>query len=126
MRAGTVIRGLVGGEADRVYPDRFTPRPLQVLSHTSYSCRGDATSSQSVYYTVPSGAGVFTAGTLRWGCALVDLCDRRLGPDTRDFARRVTENLFRVFVQGPVGLRHPARDNLGDFDLPLVNSVDAS
>ena len=73
VHAGTAIPGLVGGEADRVYPDRTTPRPLQVLSHTAYSCRGDATTSQSVYYTVPSGAGVFTAGTLRWGCALVDL-----------------------------------------------------
>lgn len=126
VRTGTAVTGLVGGEADRVYPDRTMPRPLQVLSHTAYSCRGDATSSQSVYYTVPSGAGVFTAGTLRWGCALVDLCDRPLGPETRDFARWVTENVLRAFARGPVGLRHPAQDNVADFDLPLVNSVEAS
>jgi hypothetical protein len=126
VRKGTAIAGLVGGEADRVYPDRATPHPLQILSHTAYSCRGDATTSQSVYYTVPSGAGVFTAGTLRWGCALVDLCDRPLGPGTRDFARRVTENVFRAFARGPVGQRHPARDNVADFDLPLLNSVSAS
>jgi hypothetical protein len=75
---------------------------------------------------VPSGAGVFTAGTLRWGCALVDLRDRPLGPRTRDFARQVTENILRGFARGPVGLRHPAHDNVADFDLPLVNSVGAS
>jgi hypothetical protein len=126
VRAGTAIPGLVGGEADRVYPDASTPRPLEVLSHSPYSCRGDATSSQSVYYTAASGAGVFTAGTLRWVCALADLCDRTLGPRTRDFVRSVTDNLLRGFADGPVGVRHPARDNLRRFDLPLVNSVSAS
>ena len=39
-------------------------------------------------HDVRSGAGVFTAGTLRWGCALVDRCDRAAGRRTRDFARR--------------------------------------
>jgi hypothetical protein len=113
VRHGTAIPGLVGGESDRVYPDGF-------------SCRGVTTTSQSVYYTTSSGAGVFTAGTLRWGCALVDLCDRPLGARTRDFVRRVTDNLFHGFAAGPVGRRHPARDNLTDFDLPLVNTVSAS
>lgn len=126
VRRGTAIPGLVGGESDRVYPNALTPRPLQVLSHTPFSCRGDATSSQSVYYTSPSGAGVFNAGTLRWGCALVDLCDVPLGPRTRDFTRRVTANLLRGFAAGPVGVRHPAEDNIAEFDLPLVNGVTAS
>ncbi len=126
VRTGTAVAGLVGGESDRVYPDAHMPHPLQVLSHTTFSCRGDLTSSQSTYYTAPSGAGVFTAGTLRWGCALVDLCDRRLGPRTRDFVRRVTDNLLRGFAAGPVGLRHPAHDNVDKFALPLLNSVSAS
>ena len=90
------------------------------------SCRGDLTSAQAVYYTTRSGAGVFSAGTLRWGCALVDSCDRPLGGRTRDFARTVTANLLERFAQGPVGRDDPARDNLERFDLPLVNSVTAS
>jgi hypothetical protein len=126
VRHGTSIEGLVGGESDRVYPNARTPRPMQVLSHNSFSCRGEPTTTQSVYYTVPSGAGVFTAGTLRWGCALANHCDRLLPERTRSFARQVTENLLGRFAEGPVGRRHPARDNLDAFDLPLVNSVSAS
>ena len=118
--------GLVGPEADRVYPDRTLPRPLQILAHTPYSCRGTMTSAQSVYYTAPSGAGVFTAGTLRWDCALADRCDRPLGPVTQRFVRIVTGNVLTAFAKGPVGASHPARDNVADFDLPLTNSVTAS
>lgn len=126
VRHGSRIHGLVGPESDRVYPDASTPRPLQVLSHSTFDCRGAGTSTQSVYYTTPSGAGVFTAGTLRWGCALVDRCERPLGRATRRFAQRVTANVIRAFAQGPVGLRHPATDNVADFDLPLLNGVSAS
>jgi hypothetical protein len=126
VRHGSRIHGLVGPESDRVYPDESTPRPMQVLSHSSFDCRGDTTSTQSVYYTSPSGAGVFTAGTLRWGCALVDRCERPLGDGTRRFVQRVTANLVRAFAAGPVGKRHPARDNVAEFDLPLVNAVSAS
>ena len=126
VRYGERVPDLVGPEADRVYPDRTTPRPLQVLSHTAYKCRGVVTSAQSVYYTTPSGAGVFAAGTLRWGCALIDACDRPLGQRTSAFVDVVTRNLLRAFASGPVGTRHPARDNVADFDLPLVNTVPAS
>lgn len=126
VRQGSRIHGLVGPESDRVYPDKATPRPLQVLSNSSFSCRGVTTTTQSVYYTVPSGAGVFTAGTLRWGCAMVDRCERPLGGRTARFVRTVTANLLRAFAGGPVGLRAPARDNVDRFNLPLVNSVDAS
>jgi hypothetical protein len=126
VHAGSVVRGLVGGETDRVYPDRWSPRPLQVLSDTSYDCRGAPTTSQAVYYSVPSGAGVFAAGTLRWGCALVDACDEPVGRATGRFVRIVTGNLLRAFAAGPVGAVHPAHDNVDRFDLPVRNHVPAS
>ena len=44
---GTSFEYLVGVEADRVYPVDSTPRPLQILSYSNYSCRGVGTSSQS-------------------------------------------------------------------------------
>lgn len=126
VRRGDHVSGLVGPEADRVYPDGRLPRPLQVLSHTPYSCRGVTTSTQSVYYSASSGAGVFNAGTLRWGCALVDRCERPLGSATARFVRTVTGTLLREFARGPVGERHPARDNVERFGLSAVNTVPAS
>jgi hypothetical protein len=126
VRRGSVVYGMVGGETDRVYPDRHMPRPLQILSDTPYSCRGVPTTSQAVYYTTRSGAGVFATGTLRWGCALVDACDSPVGRATGRFVRIVTWNVLRAFAAGPVGARHPARDNVGRFDLPRRNTVPAS
>lgn len=126
VRRGDHVHGLVGPEADRVYPDGRLPRPLQVLSHSPYSCRGVTTTTQSVYYTSRSGAGVFNAGTLRWGCAMVDRCERPLGDATLEFTRTVTGTLVEEFARGPVGRRHPARDNVDDFDLSPVNTVPAS
>lgn len=123
---GHLFPGLVGPESDRVYPDRAAPRPLQILSHTTFSCRGVTTSSQSVYYTTRSGAGVFAAGTLRWGCAIIDKCEHPLGRATGRFVATVTDNLVRGFSRGPVGDRWPARDNVDEFHLPLHNTVAAS
>ena len=112
---------LVGGEADRVYPVPETPRPLQILSHVDYSCRGRQTSAQSVYYSARSGAGVFTAGSLTWTCALDGRCPSVLfSPRTMRFARTVTENVLRAFAEPRAGRRHPARDNVAGFDLPTV------
>ena len=125
-RRGEELDHLVGVEADRVYPVRGTPRPLQVLAHASYSCRGVPTSAQAVYYTTPSGAAVLNVGTLRWTCALVDRCPVPLARRTVRFVNRVTATVLRDFARGPAARRHPAHDNVGHFDLPTQNLVPAS
>lgn len=132
FRGTGVVRGssfphLVGTEVDRVYPVPATPRPLQVLSHVPFDCRGRATSAQSVYYTVGSGAGVFTAGTLSWTCSLDGRCPPfALTARTVRFTRTVTDNLLREFARPRAGRRHPARDNVDRFDLPTVRLPPAS
>ena len=123
---GDSFPDLVGPEADRVYPDSRTPRPLQVLSDTPYDCAGSPTSSQSVYYTAPSGAGVFATGTLRWSCALADGCDVPLSGRTRRFVGTVTDNVLRAWAAGPAGRDHPAWDNLDRFGLSMSNGVPTS
>ena len=69
---------------------------------------------------------MFNAGTLRWGCAMAERCERPLGAGTAAFVRTVTTTLLTEFVRGPVGERHPASDNVDDFDLSTTNSVSAS
>jgi hypothetical protein len=125
VHAGTELPHLVGHEADRVYPVPSTPRPLQILSYVSYTCGGIPTSSESTYYTTRSGAGVIDFGTQRWTCALRYRCRGLTTADDR-FVRRVTSNVLRAFGRGPVGVAHPARDNVRRFWLPDVNQVPAS
>ena len=126
LHAGDRLPHLIGPEADRVYPSAGTPRPMEILSHTTYDCRGVTTSAQSVYYSAKSGAGVFTAGTLRWGCAIANRCDVLLDDRVSILVRRVTDNVLNGFAAGPVGANHRARDNVDRFDLSPVNSVTAS
>jgi hypothetical protein len=57
---------------------------------------------------------------------MVDRCERPLGARTGRFVEIVTGNVLRGFATGPVARRHPARDNVRDFDLSPVNAVSAS
>jgi hypothetical protein len=126
VRRGESFAHLVGVEADRVYPVPSTPRPLEVLAHHRYSCRGVPTSTEATYYTTPSGAGVLDVGTFRWTCALVARCPQPVSRRATRFVRRVTATVLRDFARGPAARRHPAHDNVADFDLPRVNQVPAS
>ena len=51
---------------------------------------------------------------------------RALGAATLEFTRTVTGTLVTEFARGPVARRHPARDNVAEFDLSPVNTVPAS
>jgi hypothetical protein len=112
VRKGTAFTGLVGIEYDRVNPVYPVERPIEVLSHSPLTCRGVNSYSDSAYYTHPGGAGVFTAGTMRWVASSNGFRLFGLNRRTTDFTRRVTGNLLRGFADGPAAARHPAHDNL--------------
>jgi hypothetical protein len=114
VRKGTRFPGMVGPEYDRVNPAVPFPKPLEVLAHSPLTCGGVSTYADSAYYTVPSGAGVFAAGTMRWTCAMRGpaLCGHGLTSAAKRFADRATQNLFKAFDAGPAGRKHPARSNL--------------
>jgi len=126
MFAGTGVTAVghqwpdaVREEYDRVTPSAPTPRRLQVLAHSPVVCQGRRSYADMTYYTVPSGAGVFSAGTL--------LFEPRLGPvpaspasdaDEPDAqVRRMMANILTEFARGPAGRRRPARPNLDRLDI---------
>lgn len=118
VRAGDSFRALVGVEYDRVTPGEPTPRPLEVLAHSPLVCKGQRSHSDSAYGARPGGSGLFATGTMRWVESLdasgPGVAGVRHGMDGRTgaFTSRVTENVLRVFAEGPAGRTHPATDNL--------------
>ncbi|SHL11051.1 N,N-dimethylformamidase beta subunit family domain-containing protein [Actinacidiphila paucisporea] len=109
---------LVGVEYDRVDPGFPTPAPVEILAHSPLVCQGRDSHSDSAYYTVPGGAGVFATGTMRWVEGLVagtglDGRDHGMDERTRLFVTRATENVLTGFAAGPAGTTRPApRDNV--------------
>ena len=112
-RAGASVPGLVGNEYDRVNPGVPTPAGIEVLTHSPVTCRNANSYSDSAYYTVPSGAGVFDSGTNLWVAALggPGLPSPTTPAGTR-MIQAVTLRLLQAMADGPMGLAHHARGNL--------------
>jgi hypothetical protein len=117
-RRGSSYPGVVGIETDRAQARDSTPRPLQVVAKSRTDCSGEKTWSTSVYYTVESGAGVFSTGTMLWVYATRGTNQKRgIDQKATNFTRQVTDNLLQEMSHGPMGRRHPARDNLNEVGL---------
>ncbi|MBY8878953.1 hypothetical protein K7862_15080 [Streptomyces sp. PLK6-54] len=118
VRKGQSFAHLVGVEYDRVQPGSPPPGPTEILAHSPLVCQGRHSHSDAAYYTVPSGAGVFASGTMRWVEGLMagtreDGRDHGMSAATARFVTRTTENLLRAFAGGPAAHSHPApRDNV--------------
>lgn len=114
VRKGTSFPGLASIEVDRARRTPTTPRRLQVVAHGPVSCPGGRTYADSTYYTVRGGGGVFSTGTMVWSRTVRSRLDRfNVGRRGVKFARRVTDNLFRAMLEGPLGKTHPSHGNLG-------------
>jgi hypothetical protein len=116
VRAGTRLPGLVGDEYDRVQAGQPRPPGVELLLHSPVRCRGRASFADTTWYTAPSGAGVFDAGTGSWVCQLSRSCaDGRTSALTARVVRAVTTNLLQALVAGPAGQRHRSQSNLARF-----------
>ncbi len=119
---GALVRNLVGVEFDEMAAASVTPADLEVIAATSLECRELTYQQVSAYHTRPSGAGVFAAGTINWGCALFAAqCD---GIDRAEVIRVVTANVLRVFTAGPAGLTHPGSGNYRSYRAAVHEPVD--
>ncbi|MFD5539649.1 N,N-dimethylformamidase beta subunit family domain-containing protein, partial [Streptomyces sp. NPDC127079] len=113
VRAGQGFDHLVGVEYDRVPPGTTAPGPLEITAHSPLVCDGRSSHSDSAYYTVAGGAGVFASGTMRWVEALMAATGdggghHGMDAATRVFVTRTTENLLRAFAEGPAARHRPA------------------
>lgn len=112
VNEGDSFPHLVGVEYDRVTPEAPTPSPIEILAHSPLVCAGRHSHSDTAYYTVDSGAGVFASGTMRWVEGLMagtreDGRDHGMTGATRAFVTRTTENLLRAFAEGPAARHRP-------------------
>lgn len=113
---GTRMRGLASIEVDRARRTSTTPARLHVAAHSRVSCPGGPTYADSSYYTVRGGGGVFSTGTMVWSRTLLGPYDKYgIGRREVRFVRRVTDNLFRAMVSGPLHRTHPSRGNLSSI-----------
>ncbi|WP_328469369.1 N,N-dimethylformamidase beta subunit family domain-containing protein [Streptomyces sp. NBC_00448] len=121
VRRGESFSHLVGVEYDRVTPGSPMPRSIEVVAHSPLVCHGKHSHSDSAYYTVPSGAGVFSTGTMRWVEGLMagtglDGRDHKMDARTRGFVTKVTENVLTGFAEGPAVRHQPApRENVASL-----------
>jgi hypothetical protein len=113
--------GLVGPESDRLDLRMPTPRPIEVLSNVSFSCGGRWTWSNAAYYTVRSGAGVISTGTMRWVPALGHT--HRVSPAAWHFVQEVTTTVLRAFATGPCGRTYPPTTTLRLMRLPGTDAA---
>ncbi len=106
--AGSVLPTVVAPEYDRIDLSVPTPRPIEILSHSPLTVHGRHDFSDSAYYTVPSGAAGFDAGSIAW----INSMQGASGPVSAAYTTTVTTNLLRAFADGPAGRAHPAVDNV--------------
>jgi len=116
---GTRLPAMVGNEYERVDLSVPTPRPIEVLFHSPLTCQGRPDFADTSYYTVPSGAAVFSSGTQYWICGLDPGCPRAGPADgpTHRVLGAITTRLLEAFARGPAGPTHPARDNPAELHI---------
>jgi hypothetical protein len=106
---GQVLPRLIGNEYEKVDLRVPTPRPIEVLFHSPVTCGGKPDFSDVSYYTTPSGAAVFSAGTQYWICGVQPGCRPQA---VTDVIAPITTRLLTAFAKGPAGREHPAVDDL--------------
>ena len=100
------IPGLAGYEVDRSFVDdslygASSPKGLTVLARTAIAPpNGHRSITETTIYTAPSGAIVFSTGTMQWSWGLDDWGAPRLRPKRshRD-AERITRNVLEAFFR---------------------------
>lgn len=117
LQDGSSIPGVIESDFDHLDPSGGSPANVDVLGHSPVSLTlaftgqgewGGKTYSDMTYYTSrQSGAGAIDTGTTNWIYALASCSAGQPGCGAADVAA-ITENVLRVFGQGPAGRTEPS------------------
>jgi hypothetical protein len=121
LQTGDVLPGLISGRVDRAAPAAsgtlLSRSPSRCASTPGSTTKAGSVTQSGLYLDLPSDAGVFTAGTGRWACALTGRCTAPSGravainADTRRAVTRITRNVIKEFAEPKAGKRLPVDSN---------------
>jgi hypothetical protein len=127
LRKGAVLDLAIGNEGDAQEPATgHSPANLQVVLRGVAIASGTTKPSliTAGYYTSPSGAGVFAAGTTYWVCDLDSTCPDNATPQATSVAiQRITLNLLKAFAVAGAGRLHPSVGTPYESAAQLANQL---
>ena len=113
LHPGDRLVDAVGNEADAVEPaGGHSPANAQVVlsGQVVPPATRRTTLVTAAYYSAPSGAGVFAAGTTFWLCGAAGRCPTYAPPPrTRAVLAALTVNVLRAFARPAFGAIEPSR-----------------
>lgn len=117
VTSGTHLPHVIAGDYDHYLAGQAGPTDVEILAQspvvTDY---GHHDYSDMIYYSVASGAGVFSTGSIGWTPSLTP-CGASDPSCPSATVRAITANVLRVFGQGPAGLKHPSVPNTSSYQL---------
>jgi hypothetical protein len=116
LAAGATIPNVLANDFQQYQPLASNPPNVEILAHSpvQVELHGSAF-ADTTYYTIPtSKAGIFDSGTTQWIPSL-DPCPATETDCPAPMMQELTNNLLRVFGEGPVGIRYPSVANWEKF-----------
>jgi len=108
LKAGDIIKGVVGREVDS--PDRDPGPGLQLMLSTKTKVRDRVERVGMTYYTTKSGSGVLDASTDGWVCSITNSCNwTRIPKESSLQVEQITAQILKEAAKGPLGKLHPAQ-----------------
>jgi hypothetical protein len=110
LRAGSVLVDAATGEVDGITTEPGLPPDLAVLAQGTFlDGTGALRSVETTYYTAPSGAAVFDAGSTDWSCQAAGAClGQAVPPAVSRPLAELTLAVLRAFARPRFGATHPS------------------
>jgi hypothetical protein len=116
MQAGATIPGVLSNDFQEYQPLAPNPADVEILAHSpvQVELHGGEYADTTYYTMASSDAGVFQSGTTEWIPSLAS-CPPTQQDCPAPMMRKLTENILRVFGNGPVGIDHHSVANWRQF-----------